>query len=783
LFLKDTQLKKTQINPLFSLEPSKDTFHSSNEDSSNDIVSSNEGYRRVRHSAAMIGLALSMGATGILIPNGDQKALANEPNLDSLSFTSPSHQEENVKEIIKEQNKLETETVAFAPEYSSLTKDSLNKQEVTPSNKGIESQTVQVTSPPEVLQIASPNLQHEVKDGDTLWQLSQEYKVAPEAIALSNEISPQGTIIAGETLDIPVGDGIVYQAQGTETIETLSQSYGVTTENIKPSQTIQLNQPLPQGESVTISGNVDTLLRQQQQSALNRLQEEKNELQKELNNSPSELKNSPDEIAIISPQPLEVKVIDQTQNQLTDNLNNGSLIQGADSNFNQTDNQTALNIPSSQSQDTTATEKPSTIIPQTALLPSTNNPIDFHNFTEPIAIPVPLPGLQEQKLPQTQNQAPSRNTNLAAELPQIPIAVEQTIAFAPASPQVYTVRRGDTLDSIARNYGISISELMEQNNLSNPHLIKTNQQLTVPEQQAQPESLNLNPVAQTVTLPQVTALNSNQSLPNIPAVTEAENATDNAVGRMTADLNRLREQGQSSTLSKTDDTVAFNPVSSFNQPIEIPVEPYRAVNPEWQNRNVTPSEPSVQPTQPRVNTATSVQQNQPEQLIAAAPIAANSYNPMLQLPVGTTVSPTLPGLQGPDQYLPSNPGRFEGYIWPAKGVLTSGYGPRWGRMHRGIDIAGPIGTPIMAAAPGEVIFAGWNSGGYGNLVKIKHDDGSVTLYAHNNRISVRNGQYVDQGQQIAEMGSTGFSTGPHLHFEVHPSGRGAINPMALLPRR
>ena len=104
-------------------------------------------------------------------------------------------------------------------------------------------------------------------------------------------------------------------------------------------------------------------------------------------------------------------------------------------------------------------------------------------------------------------------------------------------------------------------------------------------------------------------------------------------------------------------------------------------------------------------------------------------------------------------------------------------------MHKGIDIAGPIGTPIMASAPGEVVSAGWNSGGYGNLVKVKHSDGSLTLYAHNSRILVRKGQKVEQGQQIAEMGSTGYSTGPHLHFELHPIGRGAANPMAYLPKQ
>ncbi|MCT7982278.1 peptidoglycan DD-metalloendopeptidase family protein [Laspinema sp. A4] len=143
--------------------------------------------------------------------------------------------------------------------------------------------------------------------------------------------------------------------------------------------------------------------------------------------------------------------------------------------------------------------------------------------------------------------------------------------------------------------------------------------------------------------------------------------------------------------------------------------------------------------------------------------------------------PELPPLAAAGSYLPEPAELFEGYMWPARGVFTSGFGMRWGRMHKGIDIAGPIGTPIMAAATGIVTFAGWNSGGYGNLVEIEHPDGSLTRYAHNQRILVSAGQAVIQGQLIAEMGSTGNSTGPHLHFELYPPGTDAADPLAYLP--
>ena len=132
----------------------------------------------------------------------------------------------------------------------------------------------------------------------------------------------------------------------------------------------------------------------------------------------------------------------------------------------------------------------------------------------------------------------------------------------------------------------------------------------------------------------------------------------------------------------------------------------------------------------------------------------------------------------------SLPGRGStAMTWPAEGTFTSGYGWRWGRMHKGIDIANNVGTPIVAVARGRITFAGWHDGGYGYLVEITHDDGTLTRYGHNSRLLVRQGESVDQGQVISQMGSTGRSTGPHLHFEILPPGEGAMNPLLFLPPR
>ncbi len=110
-----------------------------------------------------------------------------------------------------------------------------------------------------------------------------------------------------------------------------------------------------------------------------------------------------------------------------------------------------------------------------------------------------------------------------------------------------------------------------------------------------------------------------------------------------------------------------------------------------------------------------------------------------------------------------------GVAWPTNGSVTSGFGYRWGSLHAGIDIANGTGTPIRAAKAGTIILAGWN-GGYGNCIVIDHGGGFSTLYAHMTRLRASDGQRVSQGDLIGDMGSTGNSTGSHLHFETRVNG-------------
>src|SRR5204862_8080728 len=134
---------------------------------------------------------------------------------------------------------------------------------------------------------------------------------------------------------------------------------------------------------------------------------------------------------------------------------------------------------------------------------------------------------------------------------------------------------------------------------------------------------------------------------------------------------------------------------------------------------------------------------------------------------------TLAALRGP---IPRSP------IWlvaPIRYRIGDGFGPRDNGFHPGLDFPAPTGTRVTAAGRGRVVFAGWDSGGYGNLVVIEHPQGVRSMYAHLSRIGVRSGQSVVAGSIVGAVGATGFATGPHLHFEVRVRGA-AVDPFTAL---
>jgi murein DD-endopeptidase MepM/ murein hydrolase activator NlpD len=129
------------------------------------------------------------------------------------------------------------------------------------------------------------------------------------------------------------------------------------------------------------------------------------------------------------------------------------------------------------------------------------------------------------------------------------------------------------------------------------------------------------------------------------------------------------------------------------------------------------------------------------------------------------------------------PEQYAGALrWPVDaGIISSEYGARWGKMHKGIDIAADVGEPVYAIADGEVIYAGDGLTGYGNVVIVRHDRAMSSLYAHNSELKVKQGDQITQGALVALLGSTGHSTGPHVHFEIR-EGDAAVDPHTLLPK-
>jgi murein DD-endopeptidase MepM/ murein hydrolase activator NlpD len=135
----------------------------------------------------------------------------------------------------------------------------------------------------------------------------------------------------------------------------------------------------------------------------------------------------------------------------------------------------------------------------------------------------------------------------------------------------------------------------------------------------------------------------------------------------------------------------------------------------------------------------------------------------------------LAGVSGPIGPVRAGSG---GLIWPVNGPVVSGFGQRWGRLHAGVDIAVPSGTPVRAAATGSVRIAGWVSG-YGNYICIQHQGALSTCYGHNTSLAVHVGQSVSQGQVISSSGCTGHCFGPHVHFETRINGA-PVDPMGYL---
>lgn len=644
--------------------------------------------RRSRTSAAMIGLAaISMGAHGLLVAHQGDEAIAAEP---------PSGEP----------------AVAANPSAFDVAAVS--------SGDGVADST-------QALGVKSGSLiEHTVQEGETLWQLAQFYGADAVTVASLNGISLDTVLHVGQVLKIPTDNRVASALTPNAAEQSMPGYYG-------------LIEGLKVDSSASALAQRDSVLKEQQDTALESLKEKQNELRTSLAKS---------------------KVLTASSSSVS--------------------GKSAATAPLVEEQSTTHRVAPGDTLSAIARSYgiSQRRLAKANGITNPDVIRVN----QVLVIPQDAANAVSKPANSPEKAAEVP----NLIAMAAPSPAVgVPVITSDTSSStpLISHVGTQLPQPV-QNNFQ-PRIA------SVPPEVASESAQSAEKAAEATT-------EQDAKVAVSPFVNNQSSGVDNStatsrysyVENLRLEIVKLREKYQNSAQARTtpsETKVAAVSLKAVGGSEALP----ERVNPEFNPSGYTESvrsqvrklqaKAAVNREASSLGSPRSVAASN-NQLVATAPIGSENYEPLLPSSLGKMVSPDLPPLGSVDSYLPGATGKFNGYIWPAKGLLTSGYGWRWGRMHKGIDIAAPIGTPVVAAASGVVITAGWNSGGYGNMVEIQHPDGSVTLYAHNNRLLVREGQQVEQGQQIAEMGSTGYSTGPHSHFEVHLPGHGAVNPMAYLPR-
>ncbi|MDX2214707.1 MAG: LysM peptidoglycan-binding domain-containing protein [Oculatellaceae cyanobacterium bins.114] len=726
--------------------------------------------RKARTSAAMIGLALSMGASSLLLPRQDDGAAAAEPVAESTVAVTPLAQQ-----------------VATLPGMAEV--DSAN--------------TISTSSNTEI--------EHVVQDGQTLWQLARLYRVSVQAITTANGIASGSVIHVGQVLRIPTST----QVSSTD----LAQGWSASSDNeVKAERDQALSR-----------------LRQERDKLRNSLSELRNEGSERLNANPpkeelpvQQSANSSSGESVLSHRPIaeitSPNPVSDASSVVVHQVKPGETLGAIALSYGLP--QQVLASANHISDPDWLRVHQSIVIPQTSSSVDAESSVTVPTSQFSVDTTQPVVGQSEsvERTPESvvyrvspgdtlgeiasvynvaqvslvnANSLSNPDLIVAGQVLRIPMpAVEQVSApkpsVSPSLDAIEPVSTNDALVSAVATPQVSSPEV-------NPVLVS---EPTVPTESASNITSEVSePVVAGDAVPAVpnetqVAATPLSIVPEGAEASQQATFTDDLMAEIVNLRNRYRtEHGNSST--EVGQVNAQEPVvvAAASELLPVPsttVADMTGANPEFSSPR---SLESAEAQNPEVRPVAAVNRSQPEvvaetapstptqpHVVAVAPLGSENYAPLVQPITGQVVSPDLPPLPGADAYLPSGSPRFDGFIWPARGTLTSGYGWRWGRMHRGIDIGAPGGTPVYAAADGVVEFSGWNSGGYGNMVEIRHADGTVTRYAHHSRNLVRTGQRVEQGQQIAAVGSTGYSTGPHLHFEVHLPNQGTVNPIAYLPR-
>ena len=307
-------------------------------------------------------------------------------------------------------------------------------------------------------------------------------------------------------------------------------------------------------------------------------------------------------------------------------------------------------------------------------------------------------------------------------------------------PQTYTVKRGDTLHAIALEHGLDYRELAAWNAIENPNLILAGQVLRLSSpRDATGVAVTETPLGvMTAPLRSAPPVVESRSAPAVPSVAPVPQVARNTE-TMKVSPKAVKER-YSAELAR--------------EMAKAPAEPAQVARAE-------PAKPPSPALAPQVAPSTT-----PPTVTPAPPVVAS----VAPSPPTTPSTPSTPRASSDD-------GDDLDWIWPAKGKLVTGFSDT--ANLKGIDIAGAAGQPVVASAPGRVVYAGSGLRGYGKLVIIKHNGTFLSAYAHNRDIVVKEGQQVKRGEKIAEMGSTDADQ-VKLHFEIRRLGR-PMDPLKFLP--
>ncbi|MBH8571848.1 peptidoglycan DD-metalloendopeptidase family protein [Nostocaceae cyanobacterium CENA369] len=741
-----------------------------------NVVNQTVVNRRARTKAAVIGLAISMGATSLLVTRQSDRVQAAAPVGSQKAASS----------------------IPVAPDT-----------EVKFANTKLKNKLISSASVPENPVIVEPTAISQLPG------LEAKLQVAASGISVQVPTSETSSKTAYKTSVFQQPQllrGVQAGNQSGETVEKLSSTNGVANGQTAFSKA----QPQTQTQQNTVaSGEINVQLKAQQELALNNLQEKSNRLRKSL----AELRSG--ESKNLSQSAIKVaqaKITETTQENLPP-LSASSTVIEQSSTLTEAKEASVLlglkqpKVPSELMQQVATTPAPATpkvvassnttayeVKPGDTLaaiasryntsvseLAKANNLSDPNQLKISQTLIIPAARIERSNVPQTSVAIKPYNVQSQSN------SNSQVVTSPANAVNIYpNLSAASQLPVLADNSSITVPTAQTAKNQVQPNTA------IAPKQD--PANTNTHGLGGDTPVPTAFA---EMQLARKPEQKVAA-AKNERLRTLQAEIQRLQEKYRAqqsgnivaSAPNESESNSAAVPIpvaspnnfavstpASIRQDLAVPIAVPSPIAPSYSNQSVKPqfrANLSVdEPVNPEFLPNQATRLLTPGKTSGIGNIRGTTVTPKVSLPPLAAVDQYLP--KPIDETIPPPSTSTVAYIWPAKGVMTSGYGWRWGRMHKGIDVANATGTPVYASSDGVIQAAGWNKGGYGNLVDIRHADGSMTRYGHNSKILVRIGQQVHQGQTIALMGSTGFSTGPHSHFEIHPSGKGAVNPIAMLP--